>query len=232
MSHLSPLKRCLSLLLVCGMLCGLIAVPSAQAAGRQPESGEWFYSQLSPANQEAYDAIQDQVEKLAENSTDPSAVSFIPTQGDPDGTAIFAFFRDHPEYFWVDSSKLVWSESSGQWSLASKVTGESFFCEGFDVGSLPAVRSDFENKVDEIIAGMASGDRATQLRYLNNWIAQHNVYNPLGVGASNYSRCAASGILSNNSETTGSVCYGYATAFKVLLDAANIPNAYIEGLGL
>ena len=49
------------------------------------------------------------------------------------------------------------------------------------------------------------------------------------MGASNYSRCAASGILSNNSESTGPVCYGYATAFKVLLDAAGIPNAYVEG---
>lgn len=35
--------------------------------------------------------------------------------------------------------------------------------------------------------------------------------------------------MSNNSEATAPVCYGYATAFKVLLDAADIPNAYVEG---
>lgn len=225
-------KRCLSLLLVWGMLCGLTVFPSVQAANRVSNPGESFYSQLSPANQEAYDAIKQQVEKLALDDTDPSAVSFTPTTGsDPTGAAIFAFFRDHPEYFWVDSSKLAWSVSdSNVWSLATVVSGESFFFEGFDVGSLATVRQEFTAKVTEIINAMPSGsDTVAKLRYLNNWIARNNVYNPLGVGASNYSRCAASGILSNNSTETAPVCYGYATAFKVLLDAAGIPNAYIEG---
>ena len=170
------------------------------------------------------------MEELTQNSTNPSSVSFIPTAGDPTGAAICAFFRDHPEYFWIDSSKLVWDVTGdGQWRLGSKVSGESFFCEGFDAGTLPAVRTQFDKQVKTIIDEMPSGDRVTQLRYLNNWMAQHNVYNPLGVGASNYSRCAASGILSNNSADTAPVCYGYATAFRVLLDAADIPNAYIEG---
>lgn len=167
MPQFSPLKRCLSLLLVCGVLCGLLVVPPAQAASHSPTAGEAFYGQLSSANQEAYDAIQAQVEKLAENSTDPSAVSYTPTQGNPDGAAIFAFFRDHPEYFWIDSSKLVWSESNGQWSLSSKITGESFFYEGFDTGTLSSVRAEFEAKVQEIITGMPGGDRVAQLRYLN-----------------------------------------------------------------
>lgn len=181
MFHISPFRRCLSLLLVCSVLCSLLVFPAAEAAGRQPGPGEWFYSQLSSANQEAYDAIHQQVDKLAQNSTDPSAVSFTPVSGDPTGAAIFAFFRDHPEYFWVDSSKLVWNVSSdGQWSLASKETGTSFFYEGFDVGSLSAVRNEFNQTVQDIIAGMPSGDRVIQLRYLNNWLAQHNVYNPLG----------------------------------------------------
>lgn len=231
MSHISPFKRILSLLLVWGMLCGLMAFPSVQAAGGTPDADGSLYSQLSDTNKEAYDAISRQVEELAKNSTDPSAVSFTPTQGSPDGAAIFAFFRDHPEYFWVDSSKLAWTASDDNvYSLCTAVTGESFFFEGFDAATLPGVRQSFDAKVQEIIAGMPSGgDVVAQLRYLNNWMAQHNVYNPLGIGASNYSRCAASGILSNNDPNTAPVCYGYATAFKVLLDAAGIPNAYIEG---
>lgn len=230
MSYINYLKRCLSLLLACSLLCGLMAFPPAQAAGRQPESGEWFYSQLSAADQEAYDAIQSQVDELMLSSMDPSSVSFKPTAKDPTDAAIFAFFRDHPEYFWIDASKLVWDVSSdGQWQLGTKVSGESFFFEGFDVDTLADVRAQFNNQVQAIITEMPSGEQVAQLRYLNNWIAQHNVYNPLGVGASNYSRCAASGILSNNSQKNAPVCYGYATAFKVLLDAADIPNAYIEG---
>lgn len=99
MSHISPFKRILSLLLVWGMLCGLMAFPSVQAAGGTPDADGSLYSQLSDTNKEAYDAISRQVEELAKNSTDPSAVSFTPTQGSPDGAAIFAFFRDHPECF-------------------------------------------------------------------------------------------------------------------------------------
>lgn len=231
MCHIVSVKRCLSFLLIWGILCSLSVFPSVQAAGRSPEVGQYFYGQLSAANQEAYDAISQQIEKLAADSTDPSAVAFTPTQGDPTDAAIFAFFRDHPEYFWVDSSKLVWSVSdSNVWSLSAKETGSSFFYEGFDTDTLPAVRAAFQQKVAEIIQGMpANQSMVAKLRYLNNWIAQHNVYNPLGIGASNYSRCAASGILSNNDEATAPVCYGYATALKVLLDAAGIRNAYIEG---
>lgn len=75
-------------------------------------------------------------------------------------------------------------------------------------------------------------DELAQLKYLNDWIALHNVYNASGVGATNFSRCAASGLLSDNTTDTTDddpVCYGYATTMKVLLDACGIENAYIEG---
>lgn len=72
------------------------------------------------------------------------------------------------------------------------------------------------------------GDTVTQLRYLYNWLVQNNVPNPLGAGASGYSRSAASGILGGSAEKAPN-SYGYAAALKVLLNAADIPNAIIGG---
>lgn len=113
MTYSAALKRCLSLLLICSLLCGLTLCASARAV-RQPESGEWFYAQLGDADKEAYDAINGQVEKLAENRANPSAVSFtLSTDKNVTTASIFAFFRDHPEHFWVDASKLGWSVTDG-----------------------------------------------------------------------------------------------------------------------
>lgn len=91
-----------------------------------------------------------------------------------------------------------------------------------------------EDKVEEIKRNLPSTaiDDVSKLKHINNWIAANNVYNRNGVGATNFSRCAASGLLSDNDKSTTDddpVCYGYATAMKVLLDAFDIKNAYIEG---
>lgn len=158
------------------------------------------------------------------------------------GKPVFAVFRDHPEFFWVDSSKLVWAEGNPSidgdgnevYVLSCKTPGESFFYDGFTTGNLQDYRDRLNDKVDEIKQNVPSAalDELATLKYLNDWMAQNNVYNAQGLGAGNFSRCAASGLLSdNNAATTGDdpVCYGYATAMKVLLDAFGMENAYIEG---
>ena len=149
-------------------------------------------------------------------------------------------FRDHPECFWVDSSKLAWGQTGSDdngndvYALECKLGEQSFFYEGFTTDNLQRYRNDLAAKVEEIMKGMppTAQDELAQLKYLNDWIALHNVYNASGVGATNFSRCAASGLLSDNTTDTTDddpVCYGYATAMKVLLDACDIENAYIEG---
>lgn len=149
-------------------------------------------------------------------------------------------FRDHPECFWVDSSKLAWGQTGSDdngndvYALECKLGEQSFFYEGFTTDNLQRYRNDLAAKVEEIMRGMppTAQDELAQLKYLNDWIALHNVYNASGVGATNFSRCAASGLLSDNTTDTTDddpVCYGYATAMKVLLDACGIENAYIEG---
>lgn len=242
-------KRWCSLLLVSSLLCTLPNMTPLPVYGattlREAGSGEYFYTQLTAEEQAVYDAILNQIEELTKNATDPSGVKVtIPKDSTHSisGKPIFAVFRDHPEYFWVDASKLAWTESNPStdsegntiYELSTFPTGTSFFYDGFTVDNLPQYRADLEAKIIEIKKNLPSTaiDDVSKLKYLNNWIAANNVYNAVGLGASNFSRCAASGLLSDNDKSTTDddpVCYGYATAMKVLLDAFDIENAYIEG---
>lgn len=208
------------------------------------EPGEYFYTQLNENEKAVYDSILSQVEELAKDPLDPSGVQVVIPKDSGysiTGKPIFAVFRDHPEIFWVDSSKLVWAEGNPRQDaegndifVLSCMSGESFFYPGFTPENLPQYRADLNAKVAEIKANVPATavDTVAKLRYLNDWIALHNVYNDAGLSASNFSRCAASGLLSDNDVNTTDddpVCYGYATAMKVLLDAFGIENAYIEG---
>lgn len=212
---------------------------------REAGPGEYFYTQLNGNEKAVYDAIVSQIEELAKDENDPSRVQVvIPKESNYSITArpIFAVFRDHPEFFWVDSSNLAWQEGNpavnengdSVWALDRKDRGKSFFYSGFTSDNLQGYRDRLEAKVQEIEQNVPSTatDTVAKLKYLNDWIASNNVYNAQGLSAGNFSRCAASGLLSDNTTSTPNddpVCYGYATAMKVLLDALDIENAYIEG---
>lgn len=212
---------------------------------REAGPGEYFYTQLNDNEKAVYDAIVDQIEELAKDENDPSGVQvIIPKESSYSitGRPIFAVFRDHPEFFWVDSSNLIWQEGNPKtndngdsvWALDRKDRSKAFFYSGFTSDNLQDYRDRLKAKVQQIEQGVPSTatDTVAKLKYLNDWIASNNVYNAQGLSASNFSRCAASGLLSDNTTSTPDddpVCYGYATAMKVLLDALNIENAYIEG---
>ncbi|HJA48219.1 MAG TPA: S-layer homology domain-containing protein [Candidatus Agathobaculum intestinipullorum] len=254
--HLPRIGKSIGCIMLAGcLLCGstVPAYAAAPAYGsvalaravRPAETGEYLYQQLPDDEKAIYDAIVAQIEELTKDAMDPSGVQVtIPKDSAYSITAkpIFAVFRDHPEFFWVNSSELVWAEgnpnidenSDAVYVLSLKSQDKSFFYEGFTTDNLQKYRDDFAAKVEEIMREMppTALDELAKLKYLNDWIALHNVYNANGVGATNFSRCAASGLLSDNDASTPEddpVCYGYATAMKVLLDALGIENAYIEG---
>lgn len=193
-------------------------------------SNGYFRSQLTANEQLLYDDIASQLDELTDPH-DPSSLEAYAPQGlDRSlGRVLFAVLRDHPEYFWIDFSRLSWEQVQGDvYALAPRVTGESYFVDGFTAENLADYRARFTAQVDEIVAA-APKDTVLAVRYFNEWLSANNVYNASGLGASNFSRTAASGILSANDAASGPVCYGYATAMKVLLDRAGIENAYVEG---
>lgn len=196
----------------------------------QQVSTGYLRSQLSTPEQQIYDELVGQLSNLT-NPLDPSNVTVTVQDAQLASLdkILFAVHRDHPEYFWIDMSKLSWSEVAPQrYALALKVTGESYFVDGFTAENLSDYRQRFDQTASQIVDS-APKDPVLAVKYFNTWLADHNIYNPAGLGASNFSRTAASALLSNNTSAIGPVCYGYATALKVLLDRAGIENAYIEG---
>lgn len=194
------------------------------------ESSGYFRSQLGDAERAVYDDIASQLGEL----TDPADPSSLEVRVPDEATGslervLFAVLRDHPEYFWVDYAGLSWVQTGAvTYALAPRVSGESYFVDGFTADNLAGYRERFDAQVESIVAS-APADPVLAVRYFNSWLCANNVYNPSGLNASNFSRTAASGILSSNDPATGPVCYGYATAMKVLLDRAGIENAYVEG---
>ncbi len=230
-----------SLLVVMGTL---VATPQlALAAVTHNEVGEWFYNNVLDEGQKlAYDQVLEQVQAnptILMDGDDPSKVTIsIPVDKVGSGSTwlpaiMNAFTRDHPEYFWINAGQLAWTRTADgdasnprTYELSTKVDG--FIYSGINEAELLQMWKSFNTKVDEIVAD-APLNLLEAITYFDNWLSLHNVYNSAGLGALNISRCAYSGIVSDNSAEDGPVCYGYATALKVLLDRKGIKNAYIEG---
>lgn len=215
----------------------LLVAPISSAQAREAESGEYFYPQLDSGAQQVYDALLQQLQDNPTSmmdGTNPGAfsVTIDTSAGEPNMQPVLhAFTRDHPEFYWIDASALAWTSSDNGTQRTYTLdfrAADNFIYSGIDQRNLAQQYQDFNAKVDEIIAG-APQDTLQKLIYFDNWLSSHNVYNPRGLGAPNVSRCAVSGILSNNGTDMAPVCYGYATAMKVLLDKAGIPNIYVEG---
>ena len=116
--------------------CALFFWPAPRAMAQEP--GEYYYAQLNGQEQKLYDQISQQ----AGNLTDPYDPSGLTVSLDEavasdtrTGDVLFAFFRDHPEYFWINVSRLAFERDAGSsddapsWHL-SAMSGESYFYDG------------------------------------------------------------------------------------------------------
>lgn len=245
-ARLVPLATGLALVLM-GVLA--LAPQPSLALAQHNDAGEWFYNNVLDEGQKlAYDQILEQVQNdptILMDGDDPSDVTVdipvnkLPNNGStPSGWLpgiINAFTRDHPEYFWINAGALAWeriadgdANTPRTYRLALNAAYPSFIYTGIDEAQLPNMWDELNEKVNEIVAA-SPADTLQALTYFDNWLSANNTYNVNGLGAENISRCAYSGIMSDNDGAAGPVCYGYATALKVLLDRANIENAYIEG---
>lgn len=110
-------KRLLSLLLTSSLLLTVPNIMPTYIYGstnsREVSNGEYFYTQLTTTEKDMYNSIIDKIEELTKDDKDPSGVKIIIPQDASSwdiGKVVFSVFRDHPEFFWVDSSKLILQE--------------------------------------------------------------------------------------------------------------------------
>lgn len=139
--------------------------------------GEYLYTQLNDNEKAIYDAIVDQIEKLATDSAGATGIEVaVPKDTTPSERPIFAVFRDHPEFFWVNSDKLSWGQTGSDensndiYALECTLGEQSFFYKGFTTENLQQYRDDLDAKVTETKADMpaTAQDTLSQLKYLND----------------------------------------------------------------
>ena len=135
------------------------------------ESSGHLRSQLNDVERAIYDDFSSQLDKLTDPTDPSSVVVYVPKGAEGSlGSVLFAVLRDHPEYFWIDSSRLSWTdEGDGDYALAPRVSGESYFFSGFDAGNLADYRARFEARVAEVVAD-APSDPVLAVRYFNSWL--------------------------------------------------------------
>ncbi len=194
------------------------------------QAGEWYYTQLTDQEKAIYDQMRTQAPSAFTNPADTGIIVQSGDSGVKLNRILFAFFNDHPEYFWVASYKLAWERLSDNTSVKLVLLrpDEGYFESGFTADNIAEARRQFDEKIKAIV-DKAPTTLEEKLFYFTDWLARNNTYNVRGLGADNSSRIAFSGLMSDNDPERGPVCYGYATAMKVLLDRAGIPNAFAQG---
>lgn len=164
-----------------------------------------------------------------------------------------AFDRDHPEVFWLtggskcgSSISYSYSRLSGNKAVSNYTMNVYFYltADGFDIraaeyrdaDTLALAISQRDADVERILAGApAEGTNYDLALYFNDTLTSANAYNSyvaagnLGSAADSAWECVSA--LSGKSGIDGPVCEGYARAFKVLCDRAEIPCVLVEGLG-
>lgn len=165
-------------------------------------------------------------------------------------SAVFsAFDADHPEIFWLAGGTLCGYGLQYEYSAYGGVGSVTYSCPIYFFLS----SSDFDVRAEKyrssatIADGITLRDRTVaeilqscprsgdydQLRYFNEVLTKGNCYN--SAVASGNSTAASSdaweciSALEGRVGTEGPVCEGYARAFKVLCDAADIPCVLVSG---
>ncbi len=160
--------------------------------------------------------------------------------------AYFAFDRDHPEVFWLDSSWTYWygtgKNVGGQilydytlyFMLKSHASGDNIDARAKDYRSEAAIEQAIRNRdqnVKTILSSVNSSDVVDQIMGYNDWLVMNNAYNSdLDNARENY-RAAweCTSALAGSTGNKGPVCEGYSRALKVLCDQVGIPCVLVDG---
>lgn len=128
--------------------------------------------------------------------------------------------REHPDYFLNNTNSFTYSGISE--GLYNKVT--------FNLGYFPITYSEQEilkNEID-LIVSKATGSTVDKLRYFHDTIVNRCEYDYTAAKSSSREYPNAFNVYGALIEGNA-VCQGYAAAFKMLCDAAEIPNWIVTG---
>lgn len=155
--------------------------------------------------------------------------------------AIDAFDRDHPEVFWLDINKMMFSYTSFEKNnvmyvknayIQYNLSYSSYLIDEYD--GYDDVYSDYE-KVQAIVSRQlpyinAFGNNTYEkVKYIHDYLVANNEYNSDLLSASRKSLKCVSALLGNTKGIDAPICEGYARAFKVFCDKAAIPCVIVSG---
>ena len=148
--------------------------------------------------------------------------------------AAVAVCYDHPEYSWILTGGIETGYAFGGYEGSSEITVTQ---ASFTLKAVPDFAlnmSAMDSKINEIVSSAPSTTLQEKLKFFHDKICELTTYNDSAAGIVGSS--VPANLLyawSPYGTFTGQsvVCEGYARAFKMLCDAANIPCALISGDG-
>ncbi len=219
------MKRALSFILAAAVIFTPLCLTSASAAGQT------YKSLLSDGERDIYDALvynlsdgagsfegefeKEQVFDDAQEAGDAIAVQAA--------RAYEAFYRDHPEIFWLNKSGFTLSPRYS-WD-GEYVTIYGFSCTvPFTTGDYTFEKTQLDGAVGEILSAAPEGDYE-KILYFHDTILSLCSYNDYAASYYEPLTCEAYGALVMGD----AVCEGYAKAMKLLCDGAGIPCEIVGG---
>ncbi len=195
----------------------------------------WSYrSQLSEQEAALYDAMEANFQegKPSFTYTFPTPQEFASTQEaqnqirEMSFRAYEAFYRDHPQIFWIEKSNITISPQGTQSGGKLQVTGTEVTVTFSSLTDLPAKEESLEAKVQQILKGAGSTD-FDKVRAFHDYLTENCQYDEAAAATpKNYPLSYESyGALVYGNAT----CEGYSKAFKLLCDRAGIPCVIVGG---
>ena len=188
----------------------------------------------SKDSENAYNAIESEVEKVEEEVVEYCSAAF------------HAFDRDNPQVFWLSGE----FQFAGSLEYSYNIFGDVSYTvsiqfvlisEDFDIRSekfrdvndiIESINTTFLNEdsaVNKILAGCNdSMSDYEKVKYFNNTLTAINSYNA-DIYVSDAEAYECTSALNGRTRTRGPVCEGYANALKVLCDYADIPCVLVDG---
>lgn len=229
-------KLCTALLLV----FSIIAIPMLPAKDTGYSGLVWaadslwsYRSQLNEQEAYLYDAMSENF--IAGNATFtytfPKALEFDSQQKAQDGIrdmsfrAYEAFYRDHPQVFWINKNLAI-SLEGAKHNDKTMVSSVDITVSFSSLTDLSGKQTTLENKVQEILKDAGSSD-FDKVRTFHDYLTENCSYDEAAAATpKSYPLSYESyGALIYGNAT----CEGYSKAFKLLCDKAGIPCIIVGG---